>query len=204
MKSLFIFVFILFVSSISFAEEKSDISGLIRVDHDAAGFQFWAGAVHPITKNVGVGSYIYLTTDNVGELDLGPTFTFGPVIMQPMIGFGFDWIERDLSYLGGYLFTFADIGSFHLESWVQYFANSAFNGGDNVFYTRDFILVKPWEYFYIGPQAEFSVNTSGNISIPIGGRLNVEYGSDSTLGIFLAGDPQQSGLSGRLTFVQTW
>ena len=63
----------------------------------------------------------------------------------------------------------------------------------------------------IGPQVEATIDLgddSGLGSLAVGLRLNLGYGANNTLGIFGGFETQkedeESGLTGRMTFLRTW
>jgi hypothetical protein len=165
------------------------------------------------------------------ELDVGVSYAIGPVSLLPMAGIGFDFgemtddngtpddpdddttIEPQATYIiAPQLFTIVDTQWVYFESWIQTFFNDVFiDGGTDYLYTRNFILVKPLEFFAVGPQIELTYefnNPSDEdeklASLPIGGRVNVGYGENNTLGLFLGYDVQAEQLAGRFTFVRTW
>lgn len=62
-------------------------------------------------------------------------------------------------------------------------------------YTRDFVLLQVIEALALGPQVELTYefnNAAGDelASLPVGGRVNVNYGKDNTLGLFLGYETQ--------------
>ena len=62
-----------------------------------------------------------------------------------------------------------------------------------------------------GPQVEVTIglgDDGGLSSMVVGGRANVGYGENNTLGVFVGFETQkgddETGLTGRMTFVRTW
>ncbi len=163
--------------------------------------------------------------------------------LLPMVGIGFDYEAANgpNSLIAPQLFTYLTAGSISLEWWIQGFFNTPFNDDGEVvnheigdddsvthmveadpivdsFYTRIFPLYSITDNIAIGPQLEatFELGDDGGISsLPIGLRLNLGYGENNTLGLFVGYETQpaeddegneieQTGFTGRMTFVRTW
>ena len=191
---------------------KSYPPGWFRIDTDVLSTQLWVGATHDLGSGLGLGSDIYVV-GTFAELDVGLSFSVGPVSLLPMAGIGFDFGEGQASSLiAPQLFTIVDAGPVYFESWIQVFFNDLFeDGATDSFYTRDFVLFKVLDALAIGPQVEltYEFNNAEDeklASLPLGGRINVNYGEDNTLGLFLGYETQTDGnhLAGRFTFVRTW
>lgn len=82
---------------------------------------------------------------------------------------------------------------------------------DNELYTRNFLTYSLNEPVAIGPQAEAVLglgNEGGLWSLTFGGRINICYGENNTLGIYIRYETQkeegETGLTGRLNFTRTW
>ena len=103
------------------------------------------------------------------------------------------------------------------------FFNSPFDYDDDSIYTRNFILYSLNDTVAIGPQVEAAVtiatldseDETGLSSLVAGLRANIGYGENNTLGVFVGFEtvPQeddegeeieQTGITGRMTFVRTW
>ena len=201
------------------AEEESSISGWFRTDTDSLGTQIWVGASHPV-GSISIDSDIYVV-DTFGEFDLGLGI---PVVdsdslslsLLPMVGIGFDYGTPNgpTTLIAPQLFTYLTAGSIYFESWIQMFLNSPFDEeGADSFYTRDFILYSINDTVAIGPQVEATIDLgdeSGLGSLVVGGRINLGYGENNTLGLFvgietqLEEDSEDTGLTGRMTFVRSW
>ncbi|MFQ6042572.1 MAG: hypothetical protein ACE5PV_17085 [Candidatus Poribacteria bacterium] len=195
------------------ATGEAGISGYMRVDTDALGTQFWFGATHTLA-GLDIGSDIYVT-GAAGEFDIGPSFAVGPASLLPMAGIVFDYETTNVTTLVvPQLFTILDSGEsgLYFESWIQLFLNSPFDEkGEDSLYTRNFLLYSLSDTISIGPQVEITVglgDKSELINLPIGGRINLGYGKNNTLGIFLGYETQKTddvdGITGRMTFVRTW
>lgn len=225
-KKATVYLFYIFLSTISFpvsaqqqedhpsaAENQEDESypdGYFRIDTDAAHTQLWVGATHDLGGGVGLGSDIYVV-DTFAELDVGISFSVGPVSLLPMVGVGFDFGRgKTASIIAPQLFTIIDSDILYFESWIQVFFNDMFTEGvTDYFYTRNFILAKIFEIVSLGPQVEleYDIKNAGDdklSSLPVGGRVNIGYGKNNTLGLFLGYDTKTEHLAGRFTFVRTW
>lgn len=199
------------------AEPSSPITGWFRLDLDSLGPQLWFGATHKL-GGVAVASDIYVT-GTFAELDLGVTLTFGNLSLTPMAGIGFDFATYDVaSIIAPQLFTTYIQGPIYFDSWIQVFFTSPFvDGARDLVYVRAFVVYKLTELFAIGPQVETSfylnetmdgAGDDGLGALPVGAQVNVGYGGNSTLGIFLGYETQYegdgAGITGRFTFVRTW
>ncbi|MCY4403629.1 MAG: hypothetical protein OXD54_13725 [Candidatus Poribacteria bacterium] len=200
-------------------EEESSISGWFRTDTDSLGTQIWVGASHPV-GSISIDSDIYVV-DTFGEFDLGLGI---PVVdsdslslsLLPMVGIGFDYATANgpTTLIAPQLFTYLSAGSIYFESWIQMFLNSPFDEeGADSFYTRDFVLYSINDTVAIGPQVEATIDLGddgGLGSLIVGGRINLGYGENNTLGLFvgletqLDDDSEDTGLTGRMTFVRSW
>lgn len=204
-------------------EEESGISGWFRTDTDSLGTQIWVGGSYP-AGSVSIDSDIYVV-GTFAEFDLGIGI---PVVddeslsltFLPMVGIGFDYESANgpNSIIAPQLFTYLTAGSIYFESWIQFFFNTPFDYGDDSLYTRDFVLYSITDNIAVGPQVEVGLTLKGMeedtetglSSLVVGGRINMAYGENNTLGLFvgletqLADDSEDSGLTGRMTFVRTW
>ncbi len=201
-------------------------SGFFRVDTDGLGTQFWFGANHNL-GGINLATDVYLV-GTFAELDVGVSFTFGDVSLLPMVGIGFDFAGDVLAantLIAPQLYTIVDIGPIYFESWIQTFIyDDDRSGAQDALYTRNFLLYKAAEGFAIGPQVELNVgladsepgaDDSGELtSLAIGGRINVHYGENNTLGLFIGTDTEAELTNadgddlfewvGRFTFVRNW
>ncbi|MCG9127807.1 hypothetical protein JT359_09440 [Candidatus Poribacteria bacterium] len=198
--------------------EESSISGWFRTDTDALGTQIWVGASHPM-GSISIDSDIYVV-DTFGEFDIGLGIPVSDsdslsLSLLPMVGIGFDYATANgpTTLIAPQLFTYLTAGSIYFESWIQGFFNSPFDeeGADSL-YTRDFVTYSISDTVAIGPQVEATIDLGddgGLGSLVFGGRLNLGYGENNTLGLFVGletqlDDSEDTGLTGRMTFVRTW
>ena len=201
-------------------EESSSVSGWFRTDTDSLGTQIWMGASHSpsFLGSLSLDTDIYVV-DTFGELDIGVGI---PVVdsdsmslsLLPMVGIGFDYAAPNgpSSLIAPQLFIYLTAGSIYFESWTQGFFNSMFDeeAGDS-FYFRNFVLLSLNDTLSVGPQVEVSLNLGddgGLGSLAPGLRANVGYGENNTLGVFVGFETQkgddETGITGRMTFVRTW
>ena len=200
-------------------EEASGASGWFRTDTDSLGTQIWVGASHSpdFLGGLSLDTDIYVV-GTFGELDIGlgiPVVDSDALSLSflPMVGIGFDYAAADgpSSLIAPQLFTYLTAGSIYFESWIQGFFNSPFDYGDDSIYTRDFVLLSLNDTIAVGPQVEVTIglgDDGGLSSMVVGGRANVGYGENNTLGVFVGFETQkedeETGLTGRMTFVRTW
>lgn len=195
-------------------------SGWFRIDTDSLGTQFWVGASHSpsFLGNLSLDTDIYVV-DTFGELDIGlgiPVADSDSLSLSflPMVGIGFEYAAPDSpsTLIAPQLFTYLTAGSIYFESWIQVFLNSMFDeeAGDSL-YTRDFILLSLNDTLAVGPQLETTIDLGddgGMSSLVIGGRVNIAYGENNTLGVFVGYETEkgedETGLTGRMTFVRSW
>ena len=201
-------------------EESSGASGWFRTDTDSLGTQIWVGASHSpsFLGGLSLDTDIYVV-GTFGELDIGlgiPVVDSDSLSLSflPMVGIGFDYAAANgpSSLIAPQLFTYLTAGSIYFESWIQGFFNSMFDeeAGDSL-YTRNFVLLSLNDTLSVGPQVEVTLDLGddgGLGSMVVGGRANVGYGENNTLGVFVGFETQkgddETGLTGRMTFVRTW
>jgi hypothetical protein len=234
-------------------EEGGGVPGWFRFDSDGLALQLWAGASHDV-GGISIASDIYVDSGYFAEFDIGVELPIGEnVLLIPMVGIGFDWSAmRATTLIAPQLFGYFDFDPVYIELWSQVFFGSVFaepgyspvdDGMDvafvenselaaNYWYNRLFILFNATENLSIGPQIEPTIALndaakSGDgalASLPVGGRVNVGYGENNTLGLFLGyetvSDAQREhaqldsegmddgthtdAIVGRFTFVRTW
>lgn len=201
-------------------EESSSASGWFRTDTDSLGTQIWFGASHSpsFLGSLSLDTDIYVV-DTFGELDVGIGIPVADseslsLSLLPMVGIGFDYGAPNgpSSLIAPQLFTYLTAGPIYFESWIQGFFNSMFDeeAGDSL-YTRDFVLYSLNDTLSVGPQVEVTIDLGddgGLGSMVVGGRANVAYGENNTLGVFVGFETQKgdddTGITGRMTFVRTW
>lgn len=200
------------------AEEAAGVPGWFRIDTDGFGTQLWVGATHDL-GGLDFATDIYVV-GAFARLDLGIVVEFGPVAMLPLVGIGFDFAKQVTVGLVPQLFTIIASDALYFESWVQFFLNSVIHEqtGNSV-YTRDFLLYNVSDGFAIGPQFELTAalddfakrpdSDKAITSTQLGGRINVAYGENNTLGLYLGaelvGEAQnEDKIVGRFTFVRSW
>jgi hypothetical protein len=216
------------------AEESASLPSYFRIDHDYLfGLQLWAGATFPIIDNVGLASDIYIAENFPsgsvsdgevsllsswwGEFDIGPSFTLGPVSLTPMVGIAFDWaVKKAVAINGPQLYTIVSAGPVYFESWVWTVLYSAFDkhGVNDYIHTRDWLLYQLNDRIGFGPQLEYTydLEARSTIAFPLGGHVELAYGTGNSLGLFLGyeldkdvrSEVDGAGAEGRLTFVHNF
>ncbi|MDE0427900.1 MAG: hypothetical protein OXN25_23835 [Candidatus Poribacteria bacterium] len=199
-------------------EEASSASGWFRTDTDSLGTQIWVGASHSpsFLGGLSLDTDIYVV-GTFGELDIGlgiPVVDSDSLSLSflPMVGIGFDYAAPNgpSSLIAPQLFTYLTAGSIYFESWIQGFFNSPFDYGDDSIYTRNFLLLSLNDTLSVGPQVEVTLDlTNGGLGgLAPGLRANVAYGENNTLGVFVGFETQKededTGITGRMTFVRSW
>jgi hypothetical protein len=162
----------------------------------------------------------------LGEFDLGPAITAGPVIITPMIGFNFNWSLQKTNAIVPQLYFTGGGGPVYFESWWQLFIQKpfedTFNFGLNYLYNRDFITFNVTDDVGIGAEIDPWISLDKDLTggktlfhMPVGGVLKLNYGKDNTflgflgyetteVGRAVAGGSGDRALYGRLTFVKNW
>jgi hypothetical protein len=176
---------------------------------------------------VGADGAPYLAQSWWGEFDLGPAFTFGPLSVTPMVGIAFDWAAKHAVAINGpQLYTILNTDKLYFESWVWTLLYSPFKDQvtANYFHTRDWVLYKLSGTVALGPQIELWTKLQdkasavgfapgkGISSLPIGGHIDLAYGTGNTLGLFVGYETHKDareavggkGAVGRLTFVHNF
>lgn len=201
------------------AEEESDVPGWFRMDADALGLQFWAGATHSL-GGVDIATDIYVVGSN-GEFDIGPALSFGDLTLTPMVGVNFDFAgQRVNPLIAPQLFTIYAGDPIYFESWIQFFfADGVFHnqGEANLAYTRNFLLFKLGRDVSVGPEIEATIglneaakpNDKALLSMPVGPAVSLAYGKGSTLLLFLGYETVEEAqaedkITGRFTWVYTF
>lgn len=202
------------------SEEDPGISGWFQIDIDSLGTYFLIGASHPI-GNISIASNIYINDNKgkyTGEFDLGVTV---PVVandsmtllLQPMLGVGFDYKGVDgPDSLYPQIFAFLSADKIFFFHWTINTYTSIFHEeAINEIYTRNYLTYALNDIIAIGPQYERvqGLGDKGGLwSQTIGGRININYGKNNTLGIYVGYDTEKgdedSGLTGRMNFTRLW
>ena len=197
-------------------EEKPNITGWFQVDVDSLGTYFLIGATHPI-GGVSLDSNIYVN-DHLGEFDIGVSFPVVKgdnltLILLPMLGVGFDYTTANgPDSLFPQIFAFLPAGKIYGFHWTIGTVKSIFNSESlNELYTRNYLTYALNETVAVGPQAEAALGLGdggGLWALNFGGRLNIGYGENNTLGLYVGyetkKDEGETGLTGRMNFTRTW
>ena len=197
-------------------EEKPNISGWFQIDVDSLGNYFLIGASHPL-GSVSFDSKIYVN-GHFGEFDMGVSF---PVlhndsltlILLPMLGVGFDYTKADgPNALFPQFFAFLPAGKIYGFHWTFGTVKSIFDEESlNELYNRTYFTYALNDTVAIGPQFEsvLGLGDGGGLwALNFGARVNVGYGQNNTLGLYVGYETKkeegQTGLTGRMNFTRNW
>ena len=197
-------------------EEERGVSGWFEVDVDSLGTYFLVGASHPL-GNVSFDSKIYANGTD-GEFAMGitvPAFyeDTSSLFLLPMLGIGFNYKNADgPERLHPQFLAFLSIDKMFLFSWTYSTVASVLDDErTDSLYTRNFVTYSLNDTIAIGPQIE-TFMTFGDegelLNLNVGGRVELGYGENNTLGIYVGyetkkGD-EETGLTGRLNFTRFW
>ena len=196
--------------------EKPNITGWFQINVSSLGTNFLIGASHPLGK-VSLDSNIYVN-DHFGEFDMGVSVPVVKrdsltLILLPMLGVGFDYTTADgPDALFPQIFAFLPAGKLYGFHWTIGTVRSLFDEDRlNELYTRNYLTYALNETVAVGPQVEavLGLGDDGGLwALNFGGRLNIGYGENNTLGIYVGyetqKDEEETGLTGRLNFTRTW
>jgi hypothetical protein len=144
--------------------------GWIRIDSDAGALQMWGGGTYPLTDGVGLAFDMYVNSGFLGELDVGPAITAGPLTLTPMLGLQIDWAQRKAVSLVPQFYVVGSLGPIYTELWFQYYLNSVFQkdppGGAiaNDIYVRLIADFKINDYIAAGLELDLNHN-SENVNL---------------------------------------
>lgn len=207
-------------------EAKPNISGWFQIDVDSLGTYFLIGASHPLSGGISFDSNIYVngspaidgSRQFLGEFDMGVSF---PVIandsmallLTPMLGVGFNYTSPDGPYaLYPQIFAILPAGKIFGFHWTIGTVKSIFDDESlNELYNRTYLTYALNDTVAVGPQFEsvLGLGDSGGLwALNFGGRINIGYGENNTLGIYVGYETKkekgQTGLTGRMNFTRTW
>ena len=211
-------------------EEKPKITGWFQIDIDSLGPYFLIGASHPLGGGISFDSNIYVNGNPniddsgkasrlyLGEFDMGISF---PVIandsmallLTPMLGVGFNYASPDGPYaLYPQIFAILPAGKIFGFHWTIATVKTLFDDKSlNELYNRTYITYALNDVVAVGPQFETVLgfgDGGGLWALNFGGRLNIGYGENNTLGLYVGyetkKDDDQTGLTGRMNFTRRW
>lgn len=196
--------------------EEPKTTGWFQLDVDGLGTYFLIGATHPL-GSLSVASNIYVN-GHYGELDVGiaaPVVTNDSLtlILQPMLGVGFDYTGIDgPDALFPQVFAFLPAGKIFGFHWTIGTIRTLFDSEEvNQVYNRTYITYALNDTIAIGPQIEtlYGFGEQGGLwALNFGPRLNIGYGDSNTLGLYLGYDTGreegETGLTGRMNFTRRW
>ena len=198
-------------------EEKPKITGWFQIDVDSLGTYFLVGASHPLSGGISFDSNIYVN-DHLGEFDMGISF---PVIandsmallLTPMLGVGFNYTSPDGPYaLYPQIFAILPTGKIFGFHWSIATVKTLFDDQSlNELYNRTYLTYALNETIAVGPQFETVLgfgDGGGLWAMNFGGRVNIGYGENNTLGLYVGYETKkeedQTGLTGRMNFTRRW
>lgn len=212
------------------ADAPAAMPGWIRIDSDASALQLWGGFTYPLTDGVGLAMDMYVNSGYLGEFDIGPAITAGPLTLTPMLGLQVDWLSRRAQALVPQFYAVGSLGPIYTELWFQYYLNSVFlDDAANQIFVRLIGDFKINDYvaagleldlahdnkgldregqdaklrsLAIGPNVMFSNAGAGSsFMIFLGYETQKFYGNN---GILPPNDDSANHLTGRLTFVHNF
>ncbi len=222
----------------------SETSAWFRVDNDSSGLLLWFGASHPLSDAIDLATDITMSSQTgrfdlgvnarLGDVILTPMVGVEFNWEANSLGSSRSVVDAIVPQL----YATYMMDKIHAELWTEASLNSLINDtprnnadlirssrtlvySDIDVYFRAFALYGVHDAIKIGPQVEGDFwavtqdTTDSDLeTLYVGGRANVNYTDNSTLGIFvgyetldkndIAADNALSALAARLTFVHTW
>ena len=208
------------------AEEKPNITGWFQIDVDSLGTYFLVGASHPLSGGISFDSNIYVN-GHLGEFDMGITFPAiandsMALLLTPMLGVGFNYTSPDGPYaLYPQIFAILPAGKIFGFHWTISTISSIFDDETiNELYNRTYVTYALNDIIAIGPQFEsvlfpsdVPLDDDGKpidrlVALNFGGRVNIGYGENNTLGLYVGYETKkgedETGLTGRMNFTRRW
>ena len=198
------------------AEEKPNISGWFQIDVDSLGTYFLVGATHPL-GGIALDSNVRFD-DTFGEFDIGVPFPVVTgddlsLILLPKLGVGFDYTTADgPNALFPQIFAFLPAGKIFGFHWTISTVKTLFDSESlNEVYNRTYLTYALNDTVAVGPQFEsvLGLGDGGGLwALNFGGRVNIGYGENNTLGIYVGYETKkgegETGLTGRMNFTRRW
>jgi hypothetical protein len=197
-------------------ESGAAVVGWARFDASPGAMRGWVGASGELW-GLPLAGDLYVQ-DSLTVLEAGLVFELGPLSLMPLAGIGVELAGPEVALLiAPQLYVTWNGDRVYAESWLQGRFGSLFDsrarGEADVFYTRDFLLVKLTERLYAGPQVELfsALNAEagrGLLGLQLGGRLNLLLSASTTFGIFVGAELDdgwregRDDVTGRLTIIQ--
>jgi len=163
---------------------------------------------------------------SLGEFDIGPAITAGPLTLTPMIGIQFDWGAQKTAAIVPQFYAVGGVAPIYFELWAQFYLYKMFDYANSFLYTRLFVDFALSDYIAIGPEVEptFGLGSGQDavISLPVGGNIMfTNYGKGNTLIFFLGYETNKddraaadlgtgniisddNAVAGRLTFIHNF
>ncbi len=198
----------------SAAAGPTPMPGWIRIDSDLGGLQLWGGGTYPIADGIGLAFDLYALQAgggaSLGELDLGPAITAGPVTITPMIGLQVDWTAHKAASLVPQLYVTGGTGPIYGELWLQYYMNKTFDGASNQLYGRLFADFKANDFIAFGPELDLIHDSEADLaSLAVGPNVMLSnVGPGGSFIAFLGYETKDTfgdnHVAGRLTYVKNF
>ena len=135
------------------------------------------------------------------------------LLLTPMLGVGFEYTTPDGPYaLYPQIFAILPAGKIFGFHWTISTVKTIFDSESlNEVYNRTYLTYALNETVAVGPQFEtvLGLGDGGGLwAMNFGGRLNLGYGENNTLGIYVGyetkKDEGETGLTGRMNFTRRW
>ena len=199
------------------AEEKPKVTGWFQINVDSLGTYFLVGASHPLSAGTSFDSNIYVN-GHLGEFDMGISFPIVAndsmaLLLRPMLGVGFEYTRPDGPYaLYPQLFAILPAGKIFGFHWTIGTVKTLFDDESlNELYNRTYVTYAINDTVEVGPQFEsvLGLGEGGGLwALNFGGRLNIGYGENNTLGLYVGYETKkgedETGLTGRMNFMRRW
>ena len=135
------------------------------------------------------------------------------LLLTPMLGVGFDYTSPDGPYaLYPQIFAILPAGKIFGFHWTIATVKTIFDDETlDELYNRTYLTYALNETVAVGPQFEsvLGLGDGGGLwALNFGGRVNIGYGANNTLGIYVGYETKkeegQTGLTGRMNFTRRW
>lgn len=198
--------------------EELPISGWARLDNDALGFTTTVGAIHQFNDSFGIVSDVLVQPQNTicadsecstfvfGELDLGAAIFTEHFELYPMVGIGWDWQAPQAFGVYPQLYVYGSFDKLNTLVWSVYSFDPFSDSDISVWHNRLNATYQILEPLSVGPQVEgnWDFNTGKFTHLPVGARVDTDYGNSTTLALFPAYDVVNDVFAGRISLIYGW
>ena len=135
------------------------------------------------------------------------------LLLTPMLGVGFNYVSPDGPYaLYPQIFAILPAGKIFGFHWTISTLKSIFDDQSlDELYNRTYLTYALNDTIAVGPQFEsvLGLGEGGGLwALNFGGRVNIGYGENNTLGIYVGYETKkgegETGLTGRMNFTRRW